>query len=177
MYYGQYQEIRSSAACRALARNLNKQAQELEARAVYLERKRKRFEDNTAPILGTMKLAKLLISHPKFPLKKKSLIREYCRRYEVSAQNLAACVDYEVKRCKHERINQNRITTLIMWSKGKRKVDIARAVGLTKGRITQIVQAHDEMIEKGQYHYSYAALTSPPKKYAPYPIIMPPTPP
>jgi|GEM_PF-5279342 len=137
-----FNQINSVDACYALSRILKSQIKALENRAIFLQQKRKKIPVDPTEINDMMKAAKAILMEPSYFTSKAFLIRKYSDRYKLKPENLREVVKLEETRIKQEQANQRRLTTLIMHSKGKPNKDIARAVGLTKGRISQIISDH-----------------------------------
>jgi len=130
-----FNQINSVDACHALTRILKTQIKALDNRAKFLQKKRRKIPVDPTEVNDMMKAAKAILLEPSYFVSKAYLIRKYCDKYKLRPENLRAVIKLEEIRIKQERANQRRLTTLIMHSKGKTNKDIARAVGLTKGRI------------------------------------------
>ena len=125
-----------------MAQNLRKMADRFDYQADQLDQLRNYIPIEKDDLTPVLKVVNFILKQPNHARKKNVLIREYAAIYNLDVVQVERIYEIQVQRRRRESIENKKRTALIMASKGKRSVDISRAVGLSPSRISQIISQH-----------------------------------
>jgi len=144
MYDIQYENVWSKTACLLMSQNLRKMADRFDYQAEQLDQKRNYIPIEKHDLTPVLKVVNFILKQPNHGQKKNVLIREYSAIYNLDSVQVDRLYEIQVQRLRRESIENNKRTTLIMHSKGKKAVVIARAIGLSPARVSQIISQYNE---------------------------------
>ena len=142
MFDIQYEKVWSKTACLLMAQNLRKMAKRFDYQAEQLDQKRNYIPIEKHDLTPVLKVVNFILKQSNHGAKKNVLIREYSAIYNLDSVQVERIYEIQVQRNRREAIENRKRTALIMASKGKKAVVIARAIGLSPARVSQIISKH-----------------------------------